>query len=214
MTQSRRKPGKRYPPENVETPTNRTAPAPPRKSAADRVAAVAHKLPPAQPGSRVKSKVPSETDNTVTSRIERISVEHTPAPLPPSPAADAADTWFEQVPTSPAAVPDLGALTGSRPDLKSGLLRTKTPPRQSPPHEDAAEDIGAEPWPLYPEDYSGPLAPPATGSPWVLPVLLAATCLAVGMVLGALLFGGATKATSGGTDAGVCECPKCPEPDE
>jgi len=162
------------------------------------------------PGVRSKSKVPSETDNTVTSRIERISVEHTPAPLPPSPAADAADTWFEQVPTNPAAIPDLGALAGSRPDMRTGLTRSRTPPRPAPFSSDAPDD-DAEPWPLQEEDYSGVLGSSQERTTWLLPVLLAATCLAVGMVLGALLFGGASKGAHHDRDAGACECPVCPD---
>jgi len=44
-------------------------------------------------------EAPSEL--VMTHRIERITVEPTPAPLPPSPAAADAERWFEQVPTNP-----------------------------------------------------------------------------------------------------------------
>jgi len=214
VSRERREPGKRFPAQPGQTPTDRTKPAPRKKpTAADRLARVAAQRPPAAPGARSKSKIPSETDNTVTSRIERITVEHTPAPLPPSPAADAADTWFEQVPTNPAAVPDLGALAGSRPDMRSGLLRSRTPPRRDAPHSQEPDAADPEPWPLQSEDYSGTIASNTGGTPWILPALLAATCLAVGMVLGALLFGGAAKGGAKDRDAGACECPTCPADD-
>jgi hypothetical protein len=53
--------------------------------------------PVARPGRR--GEAPSEL--VMTHRIERITVEPTPAPLPPSPAAADAERWFEQVPTNP-----------------------------------------------------------------------------------------------------------------
>ncbi len=214
VTKDPREPGKRFPPRPPVTPTKRAAPAPRKISAADRLAKVASQLPPAVPGARSKSKVPSETDNTVTSRIERISVEHTPAPLPPSPAEAAADTWFEQVPTNPAAIPDLGALAGSRPDLRTGLTRSRTPPRRQPPYAEDVAAAEAEPWPLESEDYSSAVEGSSQGTTWLLPVLLAATCLAVGMVLGALLFGGTSTGAKSDHDAGACVCPACPDTDQ
>lgn len=74
--------------------------------------------PPARPGRR--SEAPS--DIVVTSRIERITVEPTPAPLPPSPAAADADRWFEQVPTNPGvptATPDRRVATSRQPVMEA-----------------------------------------------------------------------------------------------
>jgi len=121
---------------------------------------------PAQPGRR--DEQPS--DMAVTTRLERMSVELTPPPLPPSPASADADRYFEQVPTNPGAVTrrDPSVVVDNR--AASGVLRS--PPMAAPP----------------------PLRP------WLLPVLVIATALAVGMVLGALLFG---------RRAAPAQCPPC-----
>lgn len=70
-------------------------------------------VPAARPGRR--SEAPS--DIVLTHRIERITVEPTPAPLPPSPAAADAERWFEQVPTNPGAptTPPPRGVTGHQP---------------------------------------------------------------------------------------------------
>ena len=109
----------------------------------------------AQPGRR--DEQPS--DMAVTTRLERMSVELTPPPLPPSPAAADAERWFEQVPTSPGAVIRRDpSVVGENHRVVAGTLRSSPPPMVGP-------------------------------RPWLLPVLMVATALAVGMVLGALLFG-------------------------
>ncbi|HUH02990.1 MAG TPA: hypothetical protein VML75_13425, partial [Kofleriaceae bacterium] len=125
----------------------------------------------------------TQSDYSVTSRIDRLPSELTPAPLPPSPAAEAADVWFEQVPTNPAAVPDLNVLGGSRPDLGSAIGGSRS-------RFDTGSPAGRDPW--APPNYStGPVQRLAAGRrAWLLPILLTATAIAVGMVLGALLFGG------------------------
>lgn len=130
----------------------------------------------------------------MTSRIERISADTTPAPLPPSPAADAADVWFEQVPTNPAAVPDLDALSGH----DKGTLHPVVPARhgQSPSPESRLPHV---------EDYPGRAPRAVTSQSWLLPLLIAATCLTIGMILGALLFSGSEEAA--GADSGPCVCP-------
>jgi hypothetical protein len=109
---------------------------------------------------RVEFGVDSSTGVTMT---------RTPEPLPPSPAAADAGGWLdEHVVTSPAEIPDLGALAGgSDPDSVPGWA---LPPRDE-------HDVGATQEP----------AQPATGHARWFVLLVAATCLAVGMVLGALL---------------------------
>ena len=174
------------------TPATPTKPAPPRSRTADRIAAIAHHLPPAGPGARGQQGSASSSDNSVTSRIERVSADTTPAPLPPSPAADAADVWFEQVPTNPAAVPDLDALSGLD---KSGSVHPSLPLRRG--HQ--AADFTTP----RVEDHSQ--TQPIGSQSWLLPLLIAATCLTIGMILGALLFANSGKGAA--MDAGPCECP-------
>lgn len=151
----------------------------------DRVRQMAARLPPAQPGARGKAE--TQSDYSVTSKIERMpSSDLTPAPLPPSPAAEQADVWFDQVPTNPAATPDIDALIGSRPDL-AAALRDQTGGYQ---RADTGMQ-GFDPW-ARPSYTTGPIprSLPLHRKPWVLPLLLTLTALTVGMVLGALLFGG------------------------
>lgn len=185
-------------PVDTATPTKKIEAS---KNTADRVRAIASKLPPAQPGVRGNDgSAPS--DYSVTSRIERLPSETTPAPLPPSPAAEQADVWFDQVPTNPAAAPDLEALAASRPDLTAAL-------RDSSPRMGGGQ--GRDPW-APPSYTTGPIhrKVPLHRQPWVLPVLLTATALAVGMVLGALLFGGGGSKKQKPMPAVApadCECP-------
>jgi hypothetical protein len=127
--------------------------------------------PTAKPGRR--SETPS--DMQMTKRIPRVTGrgEPTPAPLPPSPGAGDAERWFEQVPTNPAHVAELAAeATGGHKKLRHS---SKIP-------------IGdARPARLIER-------------PWVLPTLIAAIALTVGMILGGLLFSGSD------------ECKPCEEP--
>ncbi len=180
-------------PSTPATPTKRTGVVPPRKNTADRIAAIAHHLPPAGPGTRGQNASASASDNSVTSRIERVSADTTPAPLPPSPAADAADVWFEQVPTNPAAVPDLDALSGLD---KSGSMHPSLPIGRRHSTDFTTPRV---------EDRSRPQARPATSQSWLLPLLIAATCLTIGMILGALLFSNSDRGAA--ADARPCECP-------
>jgi hypothetical protein len=124
-------------------------------------------LGPAQPGRR--DEAPS--DMAVTSRLERISAELTPAPLPPSPATADADQYFEQVPTNPGAQSRRDPTGTGHPRKASGVIRPVPAPVVAP-------------------------------QPWFLPLLLVATGLAVGMVLGALLF----------ANRGPAPCAPCPPP--
>lgn len=92
----------------------------------------------------------------------------TPEPLPPSPAAPDAEGWFDHAPTNPASIPDLGALADGESDSLPPWALTGASP------VDRTETVPKEP------------ARSVRNTRW-LTVLLAATCLAVGMVLGALL---------------------------
>ena len=121
------------------------------------------------------------SDATTTHRMQRVDV--TPAPLPPAPAPDGADGWFEQGLTNPADVPDLAALAG----MSTGTGRMSRVDLETARPEAAP-------------------APAQVRYPWLVPALLGATCLVVGMVLGALLFGG----RSDPHPAAAIECPAPP----
>lgn len=108
------------------------------------------------------------SDNLMTARIERIR-DATPAPLPPSPGQRDAERWFEQVPTNPA-------LETEPATNRTSSHRMRTSMRQLP----TDGEVGL------------------AQRPWVLPALIAAVALTIGMILGALLFG----------DRGA-SCPKC-----
>jgi hypothetical protein len=99
-----------------------------------------------------------------------VTMMRTPEPLPPSPAAQDAEGWFEQVPTNTADIPDLGALAeGADPDsVPSWAMAPRREPRADERYELTVPVItGHASWFVW---------------------LVAATCLAVGMVLGALLY--------------------------
>lgn len=145
-------------------------------------------------------------DSVVTSRIQRVQTrEQTPAPLPPTPGAEAAaDTWFEQVPTSPAVV-DLAYLShGSGSGISS-----ITPPRRVGGPTTARGETHSRTSPIARVRIAS-----AAGPPWLMPALVVATSLAVGMVLGAVLFSDRAPpapepapALAITADAGACECP-------
>jgi hypothetical protein len=99
----------------------------------------------------------------MTRRIPRLGRgDPTPAPLPPSPGANDAERWFEQVPTNPAHIAELAENTGGHSKIRQS---SRIP-------------VGAQ--------QPGRLIE----RPWVLPTLIAAIALTIGMILGALLFGG------------------------
>jgi hypothetical protein len=130
------------------------------------------RLEPARPGRRADQ--PSE--NAVTKRLEKLPVEITPAPLPPSPGAVEAERWFEQIPTNPGA---------PRREPSSVREAIRTPPR------------------------GVPTMLPAPGGARLLTGLIVATALAVGMVLGALLFShrGTTRCAPCTTGSGSAAAP-------
>lgn len=118
----------------------------------------------------------------------RLAGEHDPhhtqtfgpaEPLPPSPAAvEATHGWFEPS-LRTEAIPDLIGLVGdtSRTYEHGGL----SGPHHSAGMFDESEDIAPLP-------DQRPLLD-MQARPYLFPMLLATTCLAVGMVIGALLFG-------------------------
>jgi len=140
-----------------------------------------------------------------TSKLERVPQESTPAPLPPSPEAEqAAASWFESVPTSPSVPPDMGRFAQGHDTGTGGSVIT-------PLHQRAGANIGYQPT----RPLTRPKRPRAgtviAEKPWAIPALIAATSLTVGMVLGALIFGGGdSPAATPSADAGVCA--PCPEP--
>jgi hypothetical protein len=189
MSVSRRPSREKTPPDDA---VPRRTPRPPGRNTAERVVAVARGLPPAQPGARAGSSESALSDASVTARIERAPAELTPAPLPPSPADQDAGGWFDQVPTNPAAVPDLESMAGPRSDLAAAVARAGSQPRDG-------RDAWTPPSALYAASQRVPIA----RRPWVLPALIAATALTVGMVLGALIFGG------GSDDDSKARVPPC-----
>jgi hypothetical protein len=105
-------------------------------------------------------------------------------PLPPSPGArEQTEGWFRPS-LFTESIPDLGAMAGDT-------------NRTYDPH------IHNLPGLSYQEEVENAVHPPAhrplidlQARPWVFSLLLAATCLAVGMVVGALLFGNRTGASA------------------
>jgi hypothetical protein len=89
--------------------------------------------------------------------------ENTPPPLPPSPASAEADRWFDDAPTRPSAMTDIA------PSL--------------PPRSGTLSDPGT-----LRSDPNPPVA--AAPTSWGLMGLVAATALAVGIVIGALIIRG------------------------
>jgi len=111
--------------------------------------------------------------------------EATPAPLPPAPGAAAAEVWLERVRTSSPLPADL---------------------------------VGVDVTPALSADAAtGDPVPPAATA-WLadrrLLALLAVTCLAVGMVLGAVLFGGASDVPATGADRAAAPCAEIAAPAE
>jgi hypothetical protein len=102
------------------------------------------------------------------------------------------------VPTNPAAVPELDDLEGGRASPRGSAIRSSAPLRR----DQMASEAAGEMW----TDRSGRMVRAGSGPAWLLPALIAATCLAVGMVLGALLFQGSSPPSP--PDAGPCVCPE------
>ena len=132
--------------------------------------------PGATPGRR--SDTPS--DMQMTKRLQRVGRgDPTPAPLPPSPGQRDAEQWFEQVPTNPAHAASLAESTGSHRRAQSSA-RVALPPKGGPQ--------------------------PLIERAWVLPTLIGAIALTIGLILGALLFGSQDQACAPCAD--VLQAPK------
>lgn len=119
----------------------------------------------ARPGRR--GETPS--DNLLTAKIERVRSDATPAPLPPSPGARDAEVWFEQVPTNPAL-------------QQTAAADVTSPQRKAQRSSKVALIAGGT---------SSQTA--FTERPWLMPALIAAIALTIGMILGALLFSKSAK---------------------
>lgn len=167
------------PPVGSKPLTGTNPPASPRKTAAppDNRTELAVPRPPRlpEPSARPGRRSDTPSDMQMTKRIPRLAgrADPTPAPLPPSPGAGDAERWFEQVPTNPAHIAELAA-------EKTGGHRKVRHSSRVPIGE-----VGPGRW---------------VERPWVLPTLIAAIGLTVGMILGGLLFGGSA------------ECKPCEEP--
>jgi len=134
----------------------------PRPPIAPRPPRLPELAPDAKPGRR--SDTPS--DLQMTRRIPRVGrPDPTPAPLPPSPGQRDAEQWFEQVPTNPAHAAALAESTG----------------QHRKPTASSRGGLAAAP--------TG-LPQPLIERAWVLPTLIGAIALTIGLILGALLFGG------------------------
>lgn len=115
-----------------------------------------------------------------------------PEPLPPSPGARESNAWF-----SPSlrteTIPDLSAMAGQSGET---AMRTFDGGLGVLPEPSERLQAPAERRPLF----------DLQARPWLFPALLAATCLAVGMVLGALLFGPRLPAKQGDKDQVLIRC--------
>ena len=119
-----------------------------------------------------------------SSYTEPVSLPPLPAPLPPLPAPNpGADPWLAPGQVNAGSVPDLGALAGDTGSV-SAVYQTghqaATSGRISGRISESAIAAALA--------SSRPAAQLQT-HPWAFSLLLGATCLTVGMVLGALIFG-------------------------
>lgn len=120
-----------------------------------------------------------------TTRIERTNTDNTaPAPLPPLPApVTGVEPWLAPEQLNAGSVPDLGALAGDSTSL-SAVYHMTDPGRVS---------SGRISGRISEQVIMAALASGRVGFlqtyPWLFSLLLGATCLTVGMVLGALIFG-------------------------
>ena len=165
----------RRPDTDAVTPTKPSGPGSPSEPASTtHVKAPPLPRPPPAPPPALPPAEPGERGDAPSDVAVTTRLERVnlePEPLPPSPAAADADRYFEQVPTSP------------------GVVR-RDPTGVSTGQRTAFGEIPAP---------RRVIAPPPRQ--WLLPVLLVATGLAVGMVLGALIFGNRSAAPP---------CPPCP----
>jgi hypothetical protein len=151
----------------------------------------------------------------------RTFVEPTPAPLPPSPAAKDAEVWFEEAPTRPSALGDIA------PSMPGGATRTRTgrTPLPGTPSgiRAASRDTGSTAAAGAATAVDGESLPAVETEqvydvggaerarpPWLVPALASAMSLVIGMVLGALLFGGGGGDKQSAAAPPAPQCPECP----
>lgn len=144
---------------------------------------------PTQPYQVARGKRPRKSGDLDRNPTQTFGV---PEPLPPSPGARESAGWF-----SPSlrteSIPDLSALAGQSGETSMrtfdqglGILPEPSERHQMPAEHASVLDLQSR--------------------PWLLPALLAATCLAVGMVLGALLFGPRMPAHQSDKDQVLIRC--------
>lgn len=129
-----------------------------------------------------------------------------PLPLPPSPApVTGVKPWLAPGSLNAGAVPDLGAMTGESSPY------TLPPVPELPMMSDDLDDLDGD---EVPGMVTPPPAPAASWldlqvRPWLFTALVAATCLAVGMVLGALIFGnpGSSPWSGEPEESSILQCP-------
>ena len=118
---------------------------------------------------------------TFGSESSKVTSLRAPDPLPPSPADNDPGGWLEQ-PTDPTRIPDLGALAGtghtdpgSVPGwAKGSRMQSSIDDQDESRRGDSANASAAAQW-------------ATSGVQPVVVALLMAVCLAIGMILGALL---------------------------
>jgi hypothetical protein len=144
------------------------------------------------PSEEKKLQGPAGLANTDDDELEaleettaRLAQLDPPAPLPLAPEAEeAANVWFEQQPTSPDG-PTVGPF--ARPQHASPAAVPNLPSADN--IEAAGEGTAVIPTDLVARR-------PPGHQDWTLLSLVAAVALAVGMILGALIFGGGPTATA------------------
>ncbi len=166
------------------------------------------------PTGSISAHVPERSDLSAP----RTFVEPTPAPLPPSPdQARDADVWFEEAPTRPSVLGDLapsGMPLRGRPTSRTSMPSTPSGIRAASldPGDPTGVDGGLPDVPTGSDELTDTSVPPARPA-WMMPALVASAALAIGIVLGALLFGG--RGGHGGKPAPerlATVAPPCPTP--
>lgn len=117
------------------------------------------------------------------SESSKVTSLKAPAPLPPSPADGEPDGWLEPMQTGPAKIPDLGALAATGHTDPGSLPSWAKGSRQPSANEELLESRRGG-------DRSADMSRGrhgATMPPLIVIGLLMAVCLAIGMIIGALL---------------------------
>lgn len=118
------------------------------------------------------------------SESSKITSLKAPAPLPPLPADDDVGGWLEPMKTDPTKIPDLGALAATGHTDPGSLPGWAKGSRQASANDELTESTRASA-PAFQAAATRPAARPQLSL--VVIGLLMAVCLAVGMILGAIL---------------------------